>query len=483
MKTQLVTWIPVEERLPDAWSVPIILANDTGHVFIGGQNEPGDFHHMDAAMSEAVGITHWAEPLKHPDECGESPVDGNVLISCVNHACGSNGGDNFSAFTEDTIADLRRQLAAVTDERAHARKDAASDLRSHKALVEELYSAREELAKWMKWSGGRFPEATIGDVIHAEKDGSITLDDSLEIWNPVRAVEFVIARRDELVRDLDQAKKESASYLATIQYVAGQLADFGDGAAPVEELARRCKSRIKDLEKENAALREERDELNAFWETKVKQVQEVAFEFSQQYISLRSEGDQLRAELETVRRIISDTGLTENEGSTVGMVQSISDLAKVRGEELEVSRREVATWRQSRNDQSVAVPYLKQQLEQERAAHEKTKAYHSQEFQSRLQVEASLEKTREALSCVRACLGTLGIRHYPNADRATQEALAITPSEALRAVKLENRELGFSAGWHKGYATARPCYTIDTQAYADWLDSAIRRELQPEAKP
>lgn len=46
---------------------------------------------------------------------------------------------------------------------------------------------------WLAWSDGRYPEDTIGDVIAAYADGTIVLDDSLTIWNPLRALAFVAA--------------------------------------------------------------------------------------------------------------------------------------------------------------------------------------------------------------------------------------------------------------------------------------------------
>lgn len=46
---------------------------------------------------------------------------------------------------------------------------------------------------WLVWSGGRYPEDTVGDVIAAYADGTIMLDDSLTIWNPLRALAFVAA--------------------------------------------------------------------------------------------------------------------------------------------------------------------------------------------------------------------------------------------------------------------------------------------------
>lgn len=48
-----------------------------------------------------------------------------------------------------------------------------------------------DAAKWLEWSGGNYPEDTPGDVIAAWPDGDIMLDDSLTIWNPLRALRYV----------------------------------------------------------------------------------------------------------------------------------------------------------------------------------------------------------------------------------------------------------------------------------------------------
>ena len=44
--------------------------------------------------------------------------------------------------------------------------------------------------RWLAWSDGRYPDESPGDVIHAEADGTITLDDGITTWNPLRALEW-----------------------------------------------------------------------------------------------------------------------------------------------------------------------------------------------------------------------------------------------------------------------------------------------------
>ena len=53
-----------------------------------------------------------------------------------------------------------------------------------------LGECRAENARWLEWSGGEYPDDSPGDVIHAEYDGTITLDDGVTTWNPLRALEW-----------------------------------------------------------------------------------------------------------------------------------------------------------------------------------------------------------------------------------------------------------------------------------------------------
>lgn len=59
------------------------------------------------------------------------------------------------------------------------------------ALADEVLRLRSESGKWLAWSTGRYPDATVGTVVAAYADGSIVLDDGLMTWNPLRALEFV----------------------------------------------------------------------------------------------------------------------------------------------------------------------------------------------------------------------------------------------------------------------------------------------------
>jgi hypothetical protein len=53
-----------------------------------------------------------------------------------------------------------------------------------------------ECARWLAWSGGRHPDDSPGDVVHAYSDGTIILDDGVTTWNPLRALAWIERRRE-----------------------------------------------------------------------------------------------------------------------------------------------------------------------------------------------------------------------------------------------------------------------------------------------
>jgi hypothetical protein len=57
----------------------------------------------------------------------------------------------------------------------------------------DLVDIGDNLARWLAWSGGHYPDNSPGDVIAAYADGTIVLDDSVTTWNPLRALAFVAA--------------------------------------------------------------------------------------------------------------------------------------------------------------------------------------------------------------------------------------------------------------------------------------------------
>jgi hypothetical protein len=54
----------------------------------------------------------------------------------------------------------------------------------------QLGEARGENDKWFSWSGLRYPDTTPGDMIAADYEGNVTLDDGTEVWDPIRALLF-----------------------------------------------------------------------------------------------------------------------------------------------------------------------------------------------------------------------------------------------------------------------------------------------------
>ncbi len=69
-------------------------------------------------------------------------------------------------------------------------------------VLDMLRAANAELEKWLAWSGGRYPDDSPGDVIAAYADGTITLDDAIVTWNPLRALDFYAKRVESIDSDL-----------------------------------------------------------------------------------------------------------------------------------------------------------------------------------------------------------------------------------------------------------------------------------------
>lgn len=75
----------------------------------------------------------------------------------------------------------------------------------------DLSADEAEREKWLTWSGGQYPDDSPGDVIAADADGTITLDDSIVTWNPLRALAFFEARLDEAEKQLGEANEMLAA--------------------------------------------------------------------------------------------------------------------------------------------------------------------------------------------------------------------------------------------------------------------------------
>jgi hypothetical protein len=83
-----------------------------------------------------------------------------------------------------------------------------------------LLAQAEAGARWLAWSGGDYPDESPGDVIAAEADGTIVLDDSITTWNPKRAAAFFKADRDTAIRERDQTR-EALRRIAELQRNGG----------------------------------------------------------------------------------------------------------------------------------------------------------------------------------------------------------------------------------------------------------------------
>lgn len=67
--TQTVTWIPVEERLPQCGKL-VFIAADNGNRAIGYRMEDGWRYSPHRTIDQPLfgKATHWAEPIKHPKD-------------------------------------------------------------------------------------------------------------------------------------------------------------------------------------------------------------------------------------------------------------------------------------------------------------------------------------------------------------------------------------------------------------------------------
>lgn len=75
------------------------------------------------------------------------------------------------------------------------------------SLVSALDEAEQEAARWLAWSEGRYPDDSVGDVIAFDVDGTVTLDDGITTWNPLRALmaaEQRIQKQDARWQEMDR---------------------------------------------------------------------------------------------------------------------------------------------------------------------------------------------------------------------------------------------------------------------------------------
>lgn len=57
-------------------------------------------------------------------------------------------------------------------------------------LEAEMKEASEGL-EWIRWSKGRYPDESEGEIIAVYADGTLLFNDGITSWNPLRALEFI----------------------------------------------------------------------------------------------------------------------------------------------------------------------------------------------------------------------------------------------------------------------------------------------------
>lgn len=86
-----------------------------------------------------------------------------------------------------------------------------------------LREAKEALGAWLAWSGGDYPDDSPGDVIAYERDGTITLDDGITTWNPLRAL-AAAAKRAEAAEARAEKYREALERLGSREAFNGARA-------------------------------------------------------------------------------------------------------------------------------------------------------------------------------------------------------------------------------------------------------------------
>ena len=94
------------------------------------------------------------------------------------------------------VAELEARIAEVEKERDEWKRRSTRWGESGlvRAAVRRAEAAERELRLWLAWSNDQRPDHSPGDVIAAELDGTIILDDGITTWNPLRSGEFFNAR-------------------------------------------------------------------------------------------------------------------------------------------------------------------------------------------------------------------------------------------------------------------------------------------------
>jgi hypothetical protein len=148
--------------------------------------------------------------------------------------------------------------AAMTD-REQIRRDA-------EAKIEQEHQREQrsrDAGRWLEWSDGRYPDDSPGDVIQAQSDGTITLDDGITTWNPLKALAWFKAELEqakaEVVRlsrnlvatheHLEQAERERDEWKEKSAWYEKQMTIYSDKLTRVERERDEAREEIGRLSK------------------------------------------------------------------------------------------------------------------------------------------------------------------------------------------------------------------------------------------
>lgn len=123
-----------------------------------------------------------------------------------------NGPNPMRPFPGDKVTDTKKVWTTNTNPLATVREalTAFEDILALAGfgaddvdLVRDAQAALNSIDNpWLAWSDGRYPDDSPGDVISAEFDGTIILDDGITTWNPLRALAFYHQQIEQLTKAL-----------------------------------------------------------------------------------------------------------------------------------------------------------------------------------------------------------------------------------------------------------------------------------------
>lgn len=164
----------------------------------------------------------------------------------------------------------------------------------------------QNLKRWLSWSDGRYPDTVVGDVIAAEQDGTIVLDDGLTTWNPLRACAFLIAIRSQLNTELQQLR-------ATLAERDRELLHKGEIQRELEKQQDRNRNQIAELQSELATAHKNHAELQqSLYELQLnilgREVPNAASVITLEWHSLRSQLQAATARAEEAEKLWNEDG-------------------------------------------------------------------------------------------------------------------------------------------------------------------------------